>query len=448
MSLQATELEPPVLAAHQRCRAADATESPMAVLRRLGPNVAAGIADQALSSGASAAVNFALAAWMTAGDYGVFSLGSTIFLIASGFHNSLILEPVSVLGASRFVKDLRLYLRHVLFGQLLLALAASVLLAAGAFLAPVEADVKTALLGAAILTPPLLTVWYLRRVQYLTGTPQKAARIAVLYAAALVILLGAARQVGHLSAFVGLGLMAAAAALACIPNFRLPSVRGLAPSFQTVAGAHWGFGKWFMAAPFLAVGTNHIQVLMVASCLGMAGTGALRATMNFALPLVQLITALSNLALPSLARTYNEEPAKFRSAAMKLMLTYGAGGFAYMAILSLFGHRLQTLIYGGKFNAGAGTFPILGVWIFSVCVSNASGVVLRAQRTPNACLLGLIAGSVFGFVTAKPLILAYGVPGAAISMAGTYVASSIVQIVAFRRTSDSSKAPALQEVSA
>src|SRR5512140_1314698 len=124
-----------------------------ATLRRFGPRVAAGVSDQALSSGANVAINFVLAAWLTEGQYGVFCVGSTMFLIAAGFHNSLILEPVSVLGASRFVQDIHDYLRKVFFGQLAVSLLVAALMAGVAFFTPLDAESKEALLGAAIMSP-------------------------------------------------------------------------------------------------------------------------------------------------------------------------------------------------------------------------------------------------------------------------------------------------------
>jgi O-antigen/teichoic acid export membrane protein len=415
----------------------------LAALRRRGPKVAAGVSDQALASGANAAINFVLARWLSVGEYGIFSLGFTIFLIASGLHNSLILEPVSVLGASRFAGNTRVYLRTVFLGQLLLSLLVAVLLAAASILIPMGAGPKKALLGAAILSPSTLTIWYFRRTQYLLGTPHKAAGASALYAVALTALAGVTRQ-EHWSAVTGFTLVAAAAAIACGPALCLAVGGGFGPSFASVAGAHWGFGKWFVAASFLSVGINHIQLLAVAGCMGMAGIGALRAMMNFALPLSQLMVALSSLALPPLARLYSEREGLFERAAKKLVLGYGASGLAYMIVLSLFARRLEMLVYGGRFSANAGAIPILGLWIFAVCVSSATGVVLRARQTPKAYFLALAIASAFGFLTARPLSRAYGVSGAACSMAGTYVVSAIVQLIACYRRTESSSAPVLQ----
>lgn len=405
----------------------------LAAVRRFGPNAAAGVSDQALFSGANAAINFALARWLTAGEYGIYGLGSTLFLIASGVHNSLVLEPVGVLGASRFSGQIHVYLKNVFFGQLAVSfLTSGVLVAAAAFL-PIGAELKAALLGAAILCPPVLTVWYFRRVQYLLGNPKKAAALSALYALSLMVLFYVVRQHWPLSALKSLSLVAVAAAFSCVPCLRLPFQPGLFPSPEAIGGAHWRFGKWILIASVLAVGSNHIQLLLVARYLGMAGTGTFRAMMNFGLPMVQLVTALSNLALPSLARAYDQHPVRFKTAARNLILSYGAGGFVYMIALCLFGARLEALAYGEKFRIDSGMLPILGIWIFAVCVSNAAGVVLRAGQAPKACLIALLAAGAFGFATAQPLIHAFGLSGAALSMAGTYVVSAILQLAAYRR---------------
>jgi O-antigen/teichoic acid export membrane protein len=408
--------------------------------------VAAGVSDQALASGANAVLNIVLARWLSVEEYGIFCLGFTIYLIASGFHNSLILEPVSVLGASRFAGNLRVYLRSVFWNQLILAVLIAAILAGGAVFAPIGADVKIAVCGAGILCPSLLTVLYLRRIQYLLGRPQAAAYMSLVYAMVLVILFGVARYRGRLSALTGLIMIAAAAAVACRPYWRDVFACGPGPSCKASAEAHWGFGRWFIAAPFLAVGTTHIQMLVVAGCLGMEGSGALRATMNFTLPLVQLVTALSNLALPSLARTFAERPAGFKTAAVKVMLGYGAGGGLYMVCLWLFGRPLEMLVYGNKFRGAGATLSILGVWAFAVCLSNATGIVLRARQAPKGCLLAMVLAAIFGFAATGPLVRWYGLPGAAASMAGTYIVSTIVQFVAYRRTRDLSGVPVLPSI--
>jgi O-antigen/teichoic acid export membrane protein len=187
-------------------------------------------------------------------------------------------------------------------------------------------------------------------------------------------------------------------------------------------------------------------MLVVAGYLGMEGSGALRATMNFALPLVQLVTALSNLALPSLARTFAERPAAFKAAAVKVIVGYAGGGALYMVGLWLFGQPLQILVYGNKFSGVASTLSILGVWGFAVCLSNATGIVLRARQAPKGCLLAMVLASVFGFAATGPLVRWYGLPGAAASMAGTYIVSTIVQFVAYRRTRELSGVPVLPSI--
>ncbi|MGA9592260.1 MAG: hypothetical protein WBS18_04135, partial [Candidatus Acidiferrales bacterium] len=80
-------------------------------LRVWGVRSAASLVDQALTSGAGLAVNLLLARWMTASFYGAFAVTFAGFLFFAGFHNVLLLEPLSVIGPARYGDGLRAYFR-------------------------------------------------------------------------------------------------------------------------------------------------------------------------------------------------------------------------------------------------------------------------------------------------------------------------------------------------
>src|SRR5580704_9484209 len=70
-------------------------------MRLWGMRSGLSLVDQGLTSGAGFAVNILLARWMPAEVYGAFAVAFAAYLFVSGFHNVLVLEPLSVMGPSR-----------------------------------------------------------------------------------------------------------------------------------------------------------------------------------------------------------------------------------------------------------------------------------------------------------------------------------------------------------
>ena len=82
----------------------------LSTARRWGSKAGFSIADQAIVSGANFALNILLARWLSPTEYGAFAIAFSILLFLSGFHNALILEPMSVIGPSQYREDLARYL--------------------------------------------------------------------------------------------------------------------------------------------------------------------------------------------------------------------------------------------------------------------------------------------------------------------------------------------------
>src|SRR5256714_8136263 len=100
-------------------------------LRRWGVQSVLAISDQGLTAAAGFGVNLVLARWLPAEAYGAFAVAFAGYLFVSGFHNVLLLEPLSVLGPARHADRLRLYFQAQIrvHGLLVGILAIAVLLA-------------------------------------------------------------------------------------------------------------------------------------------------------------------------------------------------------------------------------------------------------------------------------------------------------------------------------
>ena len=91
------------------------------------------LTDQALFSGAGFLLSLLLGRWLTPAQYGAYALAFSVFLFASSFHNSLILEPMGVIGPASYKQNLPAYIAKLvkLHGYVALGLAFLMMVAAG-----------------------------------------------------------------------------------------------------------------------------------------------------------------------------------------------------------------------------------------------------------------------------------------------------------------------------
>src|SRR6202041_4020558 len=82
------------------------------------------IVDQGLVSGAGFLLSFLLARWLNSEVYGAFAVAFATLLFLTGFHNVLLLEPMSVMGPARYSDRTPFYFAaqlrvHIWMGALL-----------------------------------------------------------------------------------------------------------------------------------------------------------------------------------------------------------------------------------------------------------------------------------------------------------------------------------------
>src|SRR4051812_17840854 len=90
------------------------------LLRVWGLRSILSIIDQGLTASVSFGVNVLLARWMPPDVYGAFAVAFAGFLFVSGFHNAVLLEPLTVLGPARHAKQLLAYFRQQMIVHALL----------------------------------------------------------------------------------------------------------------------------------------------------------------------------------------------------------------------------------------------------------------------------------------------------------------------------------------
>jgi glycosyltransferase involved in cell wall biosynthesis/O-antigen/teichoic acid export membrane protein len=403
-------------------------------LKPLLGGVFASIADQAAFSGTNFALNVLLARWLTIEGYGAFSVAWSVCLILAALHNALIVEPMTVVGPAEFGTRLGSYLKLVTRLNWTAVLVVG-LLAAGASVFYRSLQVRHALYALGVALPGYLLLLTCRREQYIADRPIRAFYWSVAYGALLAAALVALHSSGKLAAWnavlvTGVSLPVALGAIVrrdLPPNYQ-PSQH----TWQEVSTAHWGYGKWIFASALLGIGISDMQVLLLSKMVDLSSAGALRALMNFILPVGQLLTVISVFSLPKLARGMKEDGV---SRGLRAAMFYSLGviliALVYGCAVVMLGSPLERLLYGGRMAAYVDDLPWLALAALLSGIAIAFTTPLRAAQNSQHTLFAGLAATFVGLGSSFLLVPRYGLRGALVSLVLANGASALVVVAAY-----------------
>jgi O-antigen/teichoic acid export membrane protein len=375
------------------------------------------ILDQGIFSGSNFVFNILLARWLTQEDYGIFSMVFGIYLFASSFHNALILEPMTILGPSKYPERLRTFI----FTQLQIhfpfaALMGGLMIVAG-WMFRQSPTFSSVLISTGLALPFLLLIWLVRRAFYVIQKPSGALFTSVLYTIFLAIGLWALKPVSIVTIFP---LMGAASLFGSVLMLVFGGlVETDASKFfdlheQVLHQFH--YGKPLFIAAFLYTAGSQFQVFVTGSLVSISSAGIWRALQNFALPITQMVTAVSVLILPILSAEFGR--GNFQSMRRKGFVFMAALTFMtilYEIVLLLGYEHLEFLLYGGKFAAYAWLIPVVGaLGIFTAIEAGFAAIVRALQKPIYHAVYGAVS-LVSSLVFATWLIAYWGVSGAVVS---------------------------------
>jgi O-antigen/teichoic acid export membrane protein len=339
--------------------------------------------------------------------YGAFSIAFAAFLLIVVVQYGLILDPMIVLGFTRFESQKRKYVISVLICNagigVVLGCAAGVALAVSQSFHPA---VVRAAFALSVSCPLLLTAYTLRRSCYVFERAGAALTGSSIYCGASLATIAILWGRGMLSpGSVFFALSIGAAVSGVVMWRRLPIAGGALPSarlLRETLSEHWGYGSW-------ATGSLVLNWLFLAAYYpvlgrftGLDAAATLRAFDNFFLPISQVLTAASIVFLPRLAKLAAE--GSFGAAArVTLRVTALALAFCavYFSSLWLLDARITQLVYPHKpYGQFLWIIPWTSIAIGVKAITDfGMGLFLRACRRPD---LG------FGILRAGALVTIFG----------------------------------------
>jgi O-antigen/teichoic acid export membrane protein len=410
-------------------------------LKTWGARSVFSLSDQALISGSSFALNVILARWLTKEAYGAFALSFSAFLFLSGFHNVLLIEPMTVIGPSsypqRFTEYFSAQLRlHIVLTSIL---SGTILLCGGALIASkFQHSLARIVLAAGISLPFLLLLLLVRRMCYTIQNPLLALRGSATYFA---LLLGGAcglHQIGWLNGATAFLWMACVSLLTSlfILNWVGLSYESISQRASIRARPllkeNWGYGRWLTLTTVLSWVTMQIQAFLAAGFLGLGAAGILRAMQLPSLAMTQFTAAMLLIVLPSLSMDMgngNLSLLRKKAAIAAGLLTTLA--ILFVLFLYLSSGLLERWMFGGKYAAFAWLMPVLGLVPVFAALSGSFSLALRVFRKSHLELLAYILSSAAALGLSFALIPRWGLKGAATSAVCSVGVLSIAVLISY-----------------
>lgn len=391
------------------------------------------IVDQGLFAGANFLLNVLMTRWLSATDYGAFTMGFTLLFFVGTIHAALLSEPMLVFGPGKYLPRIRAYLGGLVCGHFLLVVPAAVCLAVAGwtFWIRGERPLAISLIGFGINCPLVLLLWMARRACYMRLQPHKA---AVAGAAYLVVLAGglifvqrrAALSLVSSLVIVGLGSFVASAGL----------VASLRPNFSSVdrvllrdiAVEHYRFGRWGVGSGILFYVSGQSAYLFLAFFHGLDASASLRALMNFVTPMTLVTFAVATVAAPTLV---GREWHDLRRTVMRLLVLLIGGAVAYWLAIGLLHRPLNRLAYGGRYAQDMWLVWILGATLVGTACTDMLGVALRAREKPQQVFIAFAASAAVAATFGVLVIWHWGLAGAVIALVACGLTSAFVLLAYF-----------------
>jgi O-antigen/teichoic acid export membrane protein len=409
------------------------------------------VLDQGLTAAVGFAVNIALARWLSADAYGAFAVAFTTFLLISGFHNVLLLEPLTVMGPSRHSRRLATYFREQIVIHVILVgmLATLVLLVAGAFwwVAPQNVLLVRALVGTGLALPFMTFLWLIRRMCYVLQRPSIALLGSGFYVSFVISGLFLLHYFHRISPLTAFALMSGGSLLSAWVLWHTLALKETQepPDEQRVtwrdtARENWSYGRWLVGSTALNSVSTQAQMFLVASTLGLGAAGVLRAMQIPALVMTHVISATGLLILPAFSYDFgNGSIARLRHKATLVSLALAGGTLAFAAALAVVAQPTERLLYGGKYGEYAWLMPALALVPAALGASIGYSMALRAMHRPHFDLVANAIAAPLGVISAIGLMHWWGLGGAAASMVLSYMTYAVVSCWIYRATTQGAR---------
>jgi O-antigen/teichoic acid export membrane protein len=404
-------------------------------------SVAYSLLDQGLSVGGGFLVNVALVRVQTKEEYGLFVLSYSVFNVLMGLYTAAVLEPYMVYGAGRYRERFHEYSRLIARGNVWIAASVTALFLTVCWVLSHVAPnlVSRAFLGLALTAGVLLSGHLLRRIFYLQHQPFLAALSSLIYFIVVGCGLIAVAQTKLLNSFSVFLVLAAGwitAAIILGPKLRFGDKRKKFLEFEpNYWRIHWDYSKWVFLTACVFQFTTQGYYWIVAFFLSAKNVAELRAMYILVTPIEQAFIAMVYLIVPALAAHHT---AKRIRAYRSLWKRYAISSLVATAVFALLvraiGRPVVHILYAGKYDTVVPILFLLALLPFLMAIGHTLNSALIAAEKPQLVFFAFVCSGIATFLVGVPLVMRFGVQGAAYGMllSGTTYTAALALAFMFR----------------
>ncbi len=407
-------------------------------LGRMAGRGAWAIIERGLFALTTLATSLILARSLSAENFGAFGTCFATLLLVSSVQDSMLSEPMLVLGSSRYRNSIGPYVSTVIgWHWSVSALSGTLLLmmGAGASLIDSATALAPAFGAAGIAALGLLYLSLVRAVCYLREEPNAAAVGGAINLALVLAGLVALTELNIVSSASAFLLMGAASFLAGACILRRLGLSALgsrgALALAPIRREHWNYGRWVLGSSITSWATGNLYFVILPAIAGFSAGGALLALMLFTRPVMTMLMPLGLVIVPPLVRARGR-PEFARYLTVVLAALSGAAA-VYWAGLAAGHDVLVNWIFAGKYDANSYLLIILGALplIWSVSQTLTSG--LRALGRPDLEFRACMVSAAVSLTAGIALVYLRGLDGAAVALVLSSASVPFVMAYALHR---------------
>ena len=400
----------------------------------------AALADQTVASATNFLTGVIIGRACTKEQFGLYTLGFSIWLLVMSLQTSLIVTPYMVYSPRLSPAEHARYACSTLVHQLALSALALCALALGGVAFSIgigPRDLAPVAWTLAAVIPFILLREYIRQVSFAT----------LRFKTALILDTGVSLvQIGGLLVLARLGLVSASTAywvvgMACglaavVWLVRQRSTLALDPTRAIADLLHnWQLGKWVFASGLLWALSMELYPWILAAFHGSASTGTWAACLGVAAIGNPLLLGMMSLVGPKMAHSYAQDGAMgLRRYVLKTCAVSSLVMAPFCVLLLVFGESVVVKLYGDKY---AGNGLVVSALAINLVVTSVAFSVSRAlfamERADLDFAVSFVALAVL-LTGGLWLVKSLGPLGAAFALLAGNTASSAVRYLVFART--------------
>jgi O-antigen/teichoic acid export membrane protein len=370
------------------------------------------LADQAVVSGSSFVTNILIARALGITDYGKFSVILLVQLFMLSIQQAVSTGVLQVMVLRYEKQERKCYIKGVFYAQclfflLLIGICLSLFLIAPTLTTGYPGLFAPGLIG----TIGLLAQDFLRKTLLTLGQESRAFCIDTLTNLLQLAVLAGLMITGHLS----LATVCWTIGLTFIPSVAL-GIAWVKPgraSWQAVRNAfhiHRGQGGWMLLSALLQWFAGNLFVLAAGWWLGLAALGALRlAQYTFGI-LNVVLQAIENYTLPKASRSHGT-PAQFNRYLQQVLKKSLVLIAPLLLLVVLFAKPLLGFSGGAAYIRYAYVMYGLAATYLLILAGIPVRIALRTKQLNRSYFTGYVLATLFSLLTAKWLILQWGLAG-------------------------------------